>query len=208
MMDLLTDPHGFFEAEAESPSLTGPTLVVLLVAVIGIVGSLPVLQATTAVMPDEAAIFSTAIYASGVVGGIIGVLVVWLLYTVGFHVVSAVVFGADGSFRDTLALTGWGFIPRIPEGIIAAAVTYIAFTGVTLPSDPRQVSLFVQQLQQDPLFQLTSWLTLMFLAWSAMLWTFAMQHGRELSLREASLTVAVPVGVRVLLFLLSRLQVF
>lgn len=208
MIDLLTDPDGFFAARADSPSLRGPTLVVLLVAVIGIAGSLPVLRASTAALPDEAGFVGTIIYASGVIGGVIGVLIVWLLYAIAFHVVSAVVFGADGAFRDTLALTGWGFAPRIPEGIISAGVTYVVFTGVTFPSDPMQASRFVQQLQNDPLLELTGWLSLVFLAWSAMLWTFAMRHGRGLTLREAGLTVAVPVGVRLLLFLLGRVGVF
>lgn len=208
MIDLLTDPDGFFAERADAPSLTGPTLVVLLVAVVGIAGSLPVLRASTAALPDEAGFVGTIIYASGVIGGVIGVLVVWVLYAVAFHVVSAAIFGAEGGFRDTLALTGWGFVPRIPEGIMSAAVTYAVFTGVAFPSDPLAASRFVRQLQNDPLLQLTGWLGLVFLAWSAMLWTFAMRHGRGLTLREAGLTVAVPVGVRLVLFLLGQLGAF
>lgn len=208
MIDLLTDPDGFFAERADSPSLTGPTLVVLLVAVIGIAGSLPVLRASTAALPDEVGFIGTVIYASGVIGGVIGVLIVWLLYAVAFHAVSAAGFGAEGSFRDTLALTGWGFVPRIPEGLISAGVTYVVFSGVTFPSDPMQASRFVQQLRNDPLLEVTAWLGLAFLAWSAMLWTFAMRHGRGLTLREAGITVAVPVGIRLLLFLLGRVGAF
>lgn len=208
LITLLTDPAGFFAERADSPSLAGPTLVVLFTAAVGLAGSLPILRATTSALPEQTGLVSTFVYASSVIGGVLGVLIVWLLYAVVLHVTSAAVFGAEGGFRDTLALTGWGFVPRIPEGILSAAVTYVVFTGVTFPSDPLQTSRFIRQLRNDPLLELTGWLSLVFLAWSAMLWTFAIRHGRGLTLREAALTVAVPVGMRLLLFVLGQVGAF
>lgn len=203
LLDLLTDPDAFFRARADAPSLVGPTVVVLLVIIVGLVGSLPALQATTAGMPAQAGTFTSFVFIFGAVGAVVGTLVAWLLYAGVFHVVSAVVYGASGSFSETLALTGWGFVPRIPEGVISAAVAYVVFSGATMPADPLQVAQVMQELRNDPLFTLASWLGIVFLLWSALLWTFAMRHGRDLTLRQAAVTVAIPVSVGLLLDLLG-----
>ena len=207
-LDLLTNPDAFFRERADDPSLVGPAVVVVLVAVVGIAGSVPVLRTTMAAMPDEAAPFLPILLATTAVGGVTAVLFAWALYAVAFHLVSAVAYGADGSFKTTLALTGWGFVPRIPEGVLAAALTYLVFTGVVLPADPTQTAVIVGELRNDPLLRLTQVLSVVFLLWSAMLWTFAVRHGRALSLRQAAVTVAVPVGLRLGLFVLGQLGVF
>ncbi len=194
-LELLTDPDAFFRRRAEAPSLAGPAIVVLLVAAIGVVGSVPAWRATAAAIPDQAGPFVSIAVASGVIGGVIGMLVTWLLYTAAFHAVSAVAFGASGSVRTTLALTGWGFVPRIPDAVVQAAISSAVFSGVTLPSDPQRLQAFLRGLRGDPLFLLGGVLGIAFLLWSALLWTFAMRHGRGLTLRQAAATVAIPVAV-------------
>ncbi|MFB6353256.1 MAG: YIP1 family protein [Halobacteriales archaeon] len=203
MLNLLTDPDGFFEERADDPSLVGPSLVMLTVIVVGGLASLPTLQRTTAAMPAEAGAFASLVYLFGAIGAVVGTLVAWLLYAGVFHVVSAAVYGAEGGFTDTLALAGWGFVPRIPEGVISGAISYAVFSGVTVPADPVRAARMIQQLRHDPLFTLASVLGIVFLLWSALLWTFAMRHGRDLTLRQAAVTVAVPVSVGLALDLLG-----
>lgn len=207
MLNLLTDPDGFFEARADGPSLVGPSLVMLTVIIVGGLASLPTLQRTTAAMPAEAGAFASLVYLFGAIGAVVGTLVAWLLYAGVFHVVSAVVYGAEGGFTDTLALTGWGFVPRIPESVISGAISYAVFSGVTVPADPVRAARMMQQLTQDPLFTLASLLGIVFLLWSALLWTFAMRHGRDLTLRQAAVTVAVPVSVGLALDILGLVGV-
>lgn len=203
-IELLADPDAFFRRRASSASLLGPTIVVLLVAAVGIVGSLPLIRATTGALPAGAGPVGAFIVVSSAIGGLVGMLLAWVAYAAAFHVISALAFGADGGFRTTLALTGWGFVPRLPEGILSAAITTVVFGDASVPTDPLAAQRLVQALQNDPLFAVASWLGLVFLLWSAMLWTFAVRHGRALTLRQAALTVSVPVGVRVVILLLGQ----
>lgn len=207
LVELLTNPDAFFRRRAAAPSLRGPVIVVFLVALVGIAGSLPLLRATTAALPAGAGPVGAILIASSVIGGVVGVLVAWVGYAAAFHVISAVAFGADSSFRTTVTLTGWGFVPRILEGVIASGLAYIVFSGQSFPSDPLAAQRLVRTLQTDPLFVLAGWLSVVFLLWSAMLWTFAMRHGRDLTIKQAGITVAVPVAVRLSISVLSLLGV-
>ena len=205
---LLVDPDAFFRSRARAPTFRGPVAVVLLVALLGIAGSVPVVRATTAALPEEAGPLVPLVAATSVIGGLVGVVVAWGLYAVAFHVVSAVVYGARGSFRETLALVGWGFVPSVPEAAISAVVTSLLFAGTSLPSDPVALQAAVRALRADPLFTVAGLLGLVFLAWRAMLWTFAVRHARGLTLRQAGLVVAGPVAVALLVDLVGLLGVF
>ena len=199
VLDLLTNPDAFFAERSDGSSLLGPAVVVLLVAVIGVVGSYPVIQATISALPPEAGTFVTVIRVVGAVVGVLVTLLIWALYAVAFHAIAYVVFDGDGGFRDVLALTGWGFVPSVFASIVNAAVNFIVFSGVQFPDDPAQVGRFVRELQSRPEFLVAGVLGIVFLLWSAFLWTFAVRYAEGLDLREAALTVAGPVAVALLL---------
>ena len=199
VLDLLTNPDAFFADRSDDPSLLGPAGVVLLVAVVGVVGSYPVIQATISALPPEAGPFVTVIQVVGAVVGVAVSFVVWVLYAVAFHAIGYVAFDGDGSFRDVLALVGWGFVPAVVGSLANAVANFVVFSGVQFPTDPTQVGRFVQELQSRPAFLVAGVLGVVFLLWSAFLWTFAVRHAEGLPLREAALTVASPVAVALLL---------
>lgn len=205
--ELLTDPDAFFRRQADEPSFRGPAVVVLFVIGLRLAGSLPTLRATASALPEEAGAFVPLIYLFSAIGGVVGTLISWLLYAGAFHVISAVGYGASGRFRDMVALTGWGFVPRIPEAGISAAIAYYVFSGRTFPADPARLGVVMEQLRSDPLLQLATILGIVFLLWSAFLWTFAVRHGRGLSLRQAAVTVGIPVSIGVGINLLSSVGV-
>lgn len=199
VLDLLTNPDAFFEERSDDPSLLRPALVVLLVAVLGVVGSYPVIQATVSALPPEAGTFVTAIRVVGAVVGVVVTVVIWLLYAVAFHGIAYVLFDGDGSFRDTFALAGWGFVPSVFASAVSAVVNFVVFSGVQFPSDPARVARFARELQSRPEFLVAGVLGIVFLLWSAFLWTFAVRHAEGLDLREAALSVAGPVAVALVL---------
>lgn len=199
MIALLTNPDAFFERRRESPSLLGPALVVTLVGLAGVVGSYPVLQATLSALPAEAGPFVTAIQVFSAIFALVATYVVWLLYAVAFHVVGSVAFDASGEFRTTLSFVGWGFVPAVFGAIVGAATNFVVFSGVRFPQDPQAVQSFVQELQSRPAFLVSGLVGLVFLLWSAFLWTFAVRHAESLELREAALTVAGPVALALVL---------
>lgn len=198
LVELLTDPDEFFERAAADDGLAKPAGVILLVGVVGALSSLPVLRATVAAMPPEAGSFATLAYVFGIGGALVGAFVLWALYAGAMHVISTLAFDAEGSFRRTLAVTAWGFVPAILAAVVSGALTYVAFQSITIPSDPARAAGFAQAVQNDPILQLASVLGIVFLLWQGFLWTFAVSHARDLHIREAVITVSVPVGIDVL----------
>jgi hypothetical protein len=196
VLRLLTNPDAFF---AERASLVGPAFVVLLVAVIGAVGSYPVLRATVGALPPEAGPFVTVVQAIGAVFGVVITFVVWALYALAFHLIASLAFDGEGTFRDTLAVVGWGFVPTVFGSVASAVVNFLVFSDVRFPTDPARIEPFVRELRARPEFLVAGLLGVVFLLWSAFLWTFAVRHAERLDLREAALTVAGPVTVALLL---------
>lgn len=199
VLDIFTDPDDFFRREAQRGGLARPAVVVLLVSVVGAVTAVPGLRAATAALPPELEGVASLVFLFGIGGAVLGPFVGWVLYAGAFHLVSRIAFDADGPFRRTLSVTGWGFVPAIAGAAVSGVLTYLAFQSLTIPTDPNQAAAFARAIQNDPLVRLSSVLGVAFLFWQGFLWTFAVHHARGLDLRDAAITVAVPVGVALLL---------
>jgi hypothetical protein len=192
---VLTNPDGFFARASDEPSLVPPTLVVLTAGLFGAIASVPALRAVQRGLPPEAQGFSSILLVFGVVGGFVGTVAVWVLLTVAFHVVSAIGFDGEGGFKRLLAFVGWGHVPAIFSAAVGALVNFYVFGGRSVPSDPQRVQAYVQQLRNQPEFLVAGLVGLAFLGWQAFIWTFAVKYARDVTLREAAITVAVPVGI-------------
>lgn len=199
VLDLLTNPDDFFERRAANPGYLRPALVVLAVAVVNVLGVVPTLQATLDALPPEIGALGLLLQAITAVVTLLTVLVTWLLYALAFFAVAKLAFDGDGGFGETLAVTGWGFVPALFGAAINAAATVYVFSGVTFPSNPAQVQQFAAELQGDPVLLAAGLLGIVFLLWSAFLWTFAVRHVQSIDLRSAAITVAVPVAFGLLL---------
>lgn len=202
VLDIVTDPDGFFERRADDPGWLGPIGVVLVAGIISIVAALPSLQFMSSLFSgiQGGEMVATFTWVGAIVGGLLGPFIRWLLYGVAFFVVSAVAFDPDGSAGDLFALTGWGFVPTIPAAIVNGIASYFVFSGRQLPQNmsPQEIVQYSQSLQSDPALMVASAVGIVFLLWSAFLWTFAVKYARDLPFRDAAITVAVPVGIAVL----------
>ncbi|WP_123537350.1 Yip1 family protein [Halosimplex salinum] len=207
---LLTDPNEFFRERQADPSLIGPLVVILLIAAVNVIAS--ILQSRF-----RAQVFESGQFDAGLMGAVqaitlilvvAGPFVIWLLYAGVFHGVSAL-FDGEGDFSTTLALVGWGFVPSILGSIAEAAIRYYRFNvrGVEVPSEITMETMqeFSRNLQTGPLVALIAVLGIVFTLWSAFLWTFAVKHARNLTLKQAGLSVAVPVALGLLLTIRSLL---
>lgn len=197
MLDILFSPDRFFRERADDPGLGGPIAVVAVVALLGAVAAYPASQALAEALPAEAQGFSGLSIATAVVGAFVGPFVVWILFAAVFHGLSAVLYDAEGSFGETLAFTGWGFVPAIVTAIVGVVVGFLVWGSVQYPdfTDPRAVQQFAREIRQRPEFLVSSVVGLVVLVWRGMLWTFAMQHCRNIEFRQALVTVGVPVGL-------------
>lgn len=200
---VLISPESFFEREAADPSLRGPVVIVAVVAVIGVLSSLPVMQAVLGSMPRGATPFGAIGLVIGVVVGIVGPFVVWLLYALVFYGLSAL-FDGKGEFRDVFVLIGWGFAPRIVSSIVGGLVVGVLVSQGDFAT-PQQAQELSRRAVTSPLGLLSRVVSLAMTLWSAWIWMHAVREARHLSRRTAAITVGIVVFVAIVLGLASSL---
>lgn len=205
LREALTRPASFFPREAEDPGLRGPVMVVAVVALVGLLGSVPVFRAVLGAVPAGAEPFVVVGLAVGAVVGLAGPFVVWLVYTLLFYGLS-VLFVGEGSFRDLFVLVGWGFAPSVVSGVVGAAVLFVLVSGGEA-SDPQQAQQLAQSVTASPLGLLDRAVGLAMTLWSAWVWTHAVAAARDLSVRDAAVCVGVVVVAGILLGLVSTFAV-
>jgi len=119
------------------------------------------------------------------------------------------IFKGEGSLARTLEVTGYGFLPQIFGGIIGAFISYQIISNLTIPiaRTPEEITAVTENLTgmlvSDPLAQVAALVSIIFLIWSANIWIFGLKHARNLSMRDAILTVGIPVGLYILYTLIT-----
>ncbi|MHC1574547.1 MAG: YIP1 family protein [Candidatus Methanogasteraceae archaeon] len=199
MANVLTNPDGFFsELSVRDVNLLMPTGIVLIVATITAISLAMMFSATAPTLPEEAAAISGMSDMLPVICVITGILVpfiMWYLYTGVFYVIS-IFFGGEGSFKRCLEFVGYGFIPMIVSSLIGLVISLTMPPAIDFSSvDPKFIE---QTLMQDPATQVSTIIGIPFLLWSANICIFAVKHARNLSARNALITVGVPVGLHII----------
>lgn len=209
--DLLTDPNSFFRRRTESPGLLPAFGIVILAAILAAV--VPYLepnvigQTFQGIMQQQGQQInqSTAQAVSTVIGTLtivipfIGAFISWLIYTIVFYLLARFAFSGEGTFGGTLAFTGWGFVPTVLGNLIGIIATYSVFAGGTLPENSEAALETFRQLQSEPVLVIAGLISLVLLLWSGVIWTYAMRQLHEISLRNAAITVGIPVVIDFLL---------
>lgn len=193
MLQVLTDPNGFFRGRVVDPPLRGPLAVVLLAGIVNGISALVLVRRLLSALPEQAGPF---VAVGAVLGGLFTVvvyLVQWAFFTGVFYGLSLFLFGGQGPFRSVLAATGYGFLPAVFAGAVNAAATWYALQSVTFPGDAAGMGRVAAQLQHSPPLLVASALGVVFTLWQGFIWTFGVRHSRNVSLRQAAATVAVPV---------------
>jgi len=206
MLDVLIKPNKFFEARMkEAESLKVPLLIVLISGMIsGIVAFLMAriaLEMLSETLPPEAlGLASTIGGISAFVGAVVVSLVIWVVFAAVFFGISWLLKG-EGTFKRTLEFVGYGYIPMIIGGIISAVLIYNFISTAQIPqvTDPAQIAEIVTQwIMKSPMLQLSSIIGTLFMLWSANIWVFGLRHARNLSTKNALITVGIPVALYVL----------
>ena len=205
--DLLLSPKLFFE-ELGSEEI-GMKIPVLIVAVMGVVSAMSAYlftSFTAQLMPPEAAFMSPYIGIFGLVGGFIGAFVMWLIWGVLLFVISSL-FKGTGSFGETMAVVAYGFVPQIAGSVISLIIINEWIAGVTVPqvTDPMMIEQVMTGMMNSPMMQLSMVVGILFMLWGANIWVFGISVIRKISLKNALITVGLPVVVY-LLFTLSSVM--
>ncbi|MFB6126541.1 MAG: YIP1 family protein [Halolamina sp.] len=197
MLEVLTSPRTFFQSRTDDAGWLAPVAIVLTVAVVSAVGTVPAFQATTAALPADAGSLGAVVQAVSLVTAFATAFVVWVVYAGVFYAISAV-FDGDGDFATLLKFVGWGYLPAVASAAVTAVVQFTLYSGRDLPSDPEAIAAFSQSVQTDPLFVAASVFGVVVTVYQGYIWSHAVGVARDLNRREALITAGIPVAISVL----------
>ena len=204
MIEILTNPNKFFDAKREAEgSLKIPALIVLIIGIISGIGAYFMggltAEMLSGTVPPEAQAFLSFIPISSAIAAVIVSFILWVVFAAIFFGISCI-FKGEGNFKRTLEFVGYGYIPMIISGIISAIFIYNIVSTAQIPvvTDPAKMAEALEPLLKSPMMQLSYAISILFMLWSANIWVFGLKHARNLSTKNALITVAVPVAVYVL----------
>ena len=206
MLEVLTNPNKFFETRKKGrENLKIPVFIVLISGIIGgisaFLSSSIMMEAMAKTLPPEAQGFMSFMPISTAIGAVIFSFIIWLIVAAVFFGISCI-FKGEGNFKRTLEFVGYGYIPTIIGGLISLVLVYNFITTVQIPAitttDPTKIKEVIAPLMKSPMMMLSSAVGMLFMLWSANIWVFGLKHARNLSTRNALITVAIPVAAYIL----------
>ena len=204
MIEILTNPDKFFEVKmGEEVSLKIPALIVLIIGIISGIGAYFMGRLTaemlSGTLPPEAQAFLSFIPISTAITAVIVSFILWVVFAAIFFGISCI-FKGEGKFKRTLEFVGYGYIPMIISGIIGAIFIYYIVSTAQIPvvTDPAKMAGAFEPLMKSPMMQLSYAISILFMLWSANIWVFGLKHARNLTTKNALITVAIPMAVYVL----------
>lgn len=196
MANPLTTPDRFFgELSGRCPNLLAPFAIVLVAAIISAISAAMAASAVISALPEDAAAFAGIGTVIGAIYGFVLQFIIWLLSASVFYFIS-IFFGGEGSFKRVLEFGGYGTIPTIVLLVIGLAITPTILSTIELSFENPELAQ--QTLMQNPLMQVYGIIGFLLILWSANIWIFAVKHARNISTKNALITVGVPVGLYLL----------
>ncbi|WP_458206599.1 YIP1 family protein [Haladaptatus sp. NG-SE-30] len=183
---VLFDPDTFFFRRNTSPTFVLPALVVAMLGIVGIAKSLVTVWILDG--PNTPPSFPILLAISLVIP-----FVIWAFYGVVFYAISSL-FDADGSLRDTVVLSGWGFLPTVLYSVVTLVVVAVALDPSPAARAGSQTAMEMVARGTLATLVLRS-VDLLFTLWSAFVWVAAVRHARDITRRQAIVTVGIPVGI-------------
>jgi hypothetical protein len=202
--DLFLKPNAFFQdLMTRKESLRLPALIILAAGIITAANAYLVGGLTAKMMAGIMPGFETIIILSAIIGSLFFTFIVWIVWAGVIYALSFV-FKGKGSFKRTMEIVGYGYLPQIFGTLITFIVAFLYIPGVKIPTltaagiqDPQLIQEATRALMHDPAMmaftQITSVVSIFFLLLSANIWIFGLKHARAISLRDGAICVGVPV---------------
>ncbi|WP_265580257.1 YIP1 family protein [Methanofollis aquaemaris] len=203
IVDLLLNPDAFFRERAgQEAGLKFPLLFVLLAGLAAAPGAYTMVGIMGPLLPPEAQSF---LWIGGVIAALfslIGTIFIFILFVIVFHLLSAVLRGV-GDIKKSFEAVGYGFLPMVLGYVLSSVAILYYAPSIVLPqvdpTTPAGAEAFGQAIASSPMTMMSAILGILFILWSANIWIFGMRHARSLTLRNAAITVGVPVGIYIII---------
>lgn len=204
MLEVLTNPGEFFENKMKREvDFKPPIMIVGVMAIISAISAYIITTTIIGSLPSDAATF---VQIGAIIGAIIAMIVVfimWIIYGGIFYLISTV-FGGQGNFKRVLEFVAYGFIPSILGSVISLVLTSKAYSSIDFSiTDPE---ILQKAMLSDPYIMASSAIGILLTLWSANIWVFAMMHSRNLTVKNALITVGIPMGLYVIYMVYTLYQ--
>lgn len=211
LRDLLLRPDTFFAGRMKEPEgLKLPSLISIVGGLVAAAAAYIISGIYSEMLSGLAGGIGPLIGIIGAISAFFGFIIIWWIIFSGVFYGISMAFKGDGTFKRTLEFAGLGLVPVIIGSVISLLISlyYVPFIEVPVISgftDPAVIQEAMSEILRDPAFreftQVSSLISVIFLAWSANLWIFALKHARSLSIRKAALTVLIPVVISIIVLL-------
>ena len=203
-MQILINPREFFENKIkEDPDFKQPLMIIGAMAVISAISAYIIASKLIGNLPSDVASVAQIGAAIGAIFAIISVFIMWLIYSGIFYGISLVLNG-QGTFKRVCEFVAYGFLPSILGSVLSLVLTSKAYSSLDLSvQDP---ALLEKAMFSDPYIMASTVIGILLTLWSANIWVFAMMHARNLTVKNALITVGVPMGLYVIYMIYTLLQ--
>lgn len=204
MLEVLTNPGGFFEKKIKEEADFKPPLMILgAMALISAISAYIIAGKVIGNLPSDVASVAQIGMAIGAIFAIIVVFIIWVVYSGIFYLIS-VVFGGKGDFKRVLEFISYGFLPSILGSVISLVLTNKAYSSIDFSI--QDSALLEKAMLSDPYIMASTVIGILLTLWSANIWIFAMIHSRSLTVKNALITVGVPIGMYLIYMIYTLFQ--
>ncbi|MFA0823216.1 MAG: YIP1 family protein [Methanomethylovorans sp.] len=193
MLEVLTNPGEFFENKMKQEAdFKPPIMIVGIMAIISAISAYIIANTIVGSLQGDAATFVQIGAIIGAIFVIIVVFIMWVIYGGIFYLIS-MIFSGQGNFKRVLEFVAYGFLPSILGSLISLILTSRAYSSLDFSiTDP---TILEKTLLSDPYIMASSIIGIILTLWSANIWVFAMMHSRNLTVKNAIITVGIPIGL-------------
>lgn len=193
MLEVLTNPGEFFENKMKQEAdFKPPIMIVGIMAIISAISAYIIANTIVGSLQGDAATFVQIGAIIGAIFAIIVVFIMWVIYGGIFYLIS-MIFSGQGNFKRVLEFVAYGFLPSILGSLISLILTSRAYSSLDFSiTDP---TILEKTLLSDPYIMASSIIGIILTLWSANIWVFAMMHSRNLTVKNAIITVGIPIGL-------------
>ena len=212
LMTALLRPDEFFREQSGKEATFALPLGIVLVY--GILSAIVGYQMAALMTPMyEVALegYGSILVIFGAIGGFIGGVIIWIVASVVFYLLS-MLFSGEGSMKKVLEAVAYGMAPLIASAAIAVLYLAMIADSVVTPvirniMDPTAAEAAMNAFMTQPVMAdfslLQAVISVVFMIWAANIWYFGIQYSRKLSAKNAAITVLVPVGIYLIVIIAS-----
>ncbi|MDA0524694.1 YIP1 family protein [Methanococcoides alaskense] len=196
LTQILKDSNSFFEEKINTEiEFKTPILVMLFIGALAAISAIITTQQIMSVIPEELAVLGSVGIVFGAIAAVAGTLIGWVIYTAIFYILSSFL-GGQGDFKRTLEFVAYGFIPTIVSSLLTIYVmSSVISMADMITQDPANIK---GTLLADPTIQMITIIGIIINLWSANIWRYGLVHARNMTIKNATIAVMIPIGISIL----------